>query len=391
VAYLGVLHLLERGLWPSGWPVLTHGLVLAGVGVAITLLTRALGNPGDVELLVDNIHVSGGAEDLRRLPSLVPVSLLCIAAGGALGPEAPLVQTTGTVGSGAARRAGLDAGATRIVTLAGMASGFTVLFGAPLGSAVFALEILHRRGLEYYEALMPAVLGSVAGYAVHLVASGAGLAPVWDLPEAGPLGPADLGWALACGVVGAGVAAAFVAVHRLLRAASERLPPGGRPLAGGVALGLLAAVSPYALTFGEAQLGRVTSTRLALGALGLAAAAKLLGSTVSLATGWKGGFIIPLFFVGAALGRAGHLLVPGADEAVLVAGLMVACAVGVTKTPIGSVLVVTEMAGLTLLPPVLVASVVTLALTSRLSMIESQRGRVEPATGHPPVGERSDG
>ena len=33
-----------------------------------------------------------------------------------------------------------------IVSIAGMAAGFTVLFGAPLGSAVFALEILHRRG-----------------------------------------------------------------------------------------------------------------------------------------------------------------------------------------------------------------------------------------------------
>ena len=48
-----------------------------------------------------------------------------------------------------------------MLTITGMAAGFTVLFGAPLGAALFALEILHRRGLEYYEALMPA-LGRVA-------------------------------------------------------------------------------------------------------------------------------------------------------------------------------------------------------------------------------------
>src|SRR5699024_3623176 len=103
-----------------------------------------------------------GERDLRRLPPLIPISLLCIASGGGLGPEAPLVQTTGTAGSWAAGRAALSPRDRRIVTITGMAAGFTVLFGAPLGSAVFALEILHRRGLEYYEALMPAVLGSLS-------------------------------------------------------------------------------------------------------------------------------------------------------------------------------------------------------------------------------------
>ena len=45
---------------------------------------------------------------------------------------------------------------------------------------------------------------------------------------------------------------------------------------------------------------------------------------------------------------------------------MVACNVGVTKTPLGSVLVVTEMAGLTLLPTTLIAAVVALLLTSNV-------------------------
>jgi H+/Cl- antiporter ClcA len=60
-----------------------------------------------VELLVDNIHVMGGTDDMRSLRSLVPVSLLCVGAGGALGPEAPLVQTTGSLGSWFGRRARL--------------------------------------------------------------------------------------------------------------------------------------------------------------------------------------------------------------------------------------------------------------------------------------------
>src|ERR1044072_81212 len=138
-----MLNLLERLLWPTHWDDIPHLFVLAGVGLTVGILTRLLGNPGDVELLVNNIHVLGGAEDIRDLRSLIPTSLLCISSGGAMGPEAPLVQTTGTLGSWIARRAQLVVRESRVLTIAGMAAGFSVLFGAPFGAAVFALEILH--------------------------------------------------------------------------------------------------------------------------------------------------------------------------------------------------------------------------------------------------------
>ena len=96
-------------------------------------------------------------------------------------------------GRGWGARRGLDRDGAADVTITGMAAGFTVLFGAPLGGAVFALEILHRRGLEYYEALMPAVIGSLCGYGVYVGITGVGLEPVWQLPAAGTLhagGPA---------------------------------------------------------------------------------------------------------------------------------------------------------------------------------------------------------
>ncbi len=156
-AYVGMLRALDHVLGPDGRSDPVVIAVLVVTGLAIAGLIRLLGDPGDVELLVDNIHVSGGPEDVRALRSLLPVSLLGIAAGGALGPEAPLVQTAGTVGTTIGRRSAADTHQRRILTITGMAAAFTVLFGAPLGSAIFALEILHRRGLEYYEALMPAL------------------------------------------------------------------------------------------------------------------------------------------------------------------------------------------------------------------------------------------
>jgi H+/Cl- antiporter ClcA len=54
---------------------------------------------------------------------------------------------------------------------------------------------------------------------------------------------------------------------------------------------------------------------------------------------------------------------------------MVALCVGVTKTPIGATLVVTEMAGLSLLPVTLIAAIVALLAASRVQLIETQRSR----------------
>jgi H+/Cl- antiporter ClcA len=376
LAYLTALRALQHVLGPEHSGQWVHLAIMAGVGLAIGLIKRFLDNPGEMELLVDNIHVLGGHDDLRgSLRSLVPVSLLCIAAGGAAGPEAPLVQTTGTMGTWLARRRGFSVEDTRVLTITGMAAGFTVLFGAPLGAAIFALEILHRRGLEYYEALLPAVLGSLCGYGVYVLATGLGLAPVWTFPAAQALRSVDMAWALAAGVVGALVAMIFTYLTISFRKLFEKMPMTMRSTVGGVILGLLALLSPYALKFGELQLDELLKAPAVAKFFVIAILAKMIGSSVTVSSGWRGGFIIPLFFIGAALGRLWHLAAPSTNEVMLMTGLMVAINTGVTKTPLGSTLVVTEMAGLPLLPTTIIAAVVSLLLTSEVGLIHSQRRR----------------
>lgn len=284
-AYLLVLRGLTAGLGPGARPVVAQIGVLVVVGAAIALLVRWLGPPDDVELLVGNIHVHGGADQVRGLRSLVPASLLGVAAGGALGPEAPLVTTTGTLGSVLGRRAGLGPTHVRVVAITGMAAGFTVLFGAPLGSAVFALEILHRRGMEYYEALLPAVVGSLCGYVVALGAGVVGLGPIWRFPPVIELAPVDLALAVGAGVVGAAVAVAFTYLVVALRWLVGVVPAGARPALGGLVMGLLALVSPYALTNGEVQVHQLADGRVVVGTLLVAAVVKLLAAAVALVTG----------------------------------------------------------------------------------------------------------
>lgn len=374
--YMLVLRELTDLLGPDRWSALSHLIILAAVGIAVGVIVHWMGKPDDVELLVNNIHVNGGNKHVRGLRSLIPISLLCVAAGGTLGPEAPLVTTTGTLGSILGRRARLSTTDIRVLSITGMAAGFTVLFGAPLGSAVFALEILHRKGMEYYEALMPAVVGSLCGYAIALATGALGLEPIWSFPSVTNPVPADLLLGVLAGVGGALVAVTFTYLAIALRWAVSVVPVGLRPLLGGLLLAGLAAISPYALTNGEYQMQDITTSKLMVGTLLLAAGVKLVAAAVALVCSWRGGFIIPLFFVGFALGRAAEGHLGNGHVWVLVTGLMVACNVGVTKTPLGSTLVVTEMAGFVMLPTTLTAAMVALLLTSGVGLIETQRRRL---------------
>lgn len=372
-AYVSALRLLESFIGPEGHSDLAVIGVLVGTGAVIAVLIRWLGDPGDVELLVDNIHITGGQRDVRALRSLIPVSLLGIAAGGALGPEAPLVQTAGTAGTVVGSKARRNTDQIRTLTITGMAAAFTVLFGAPLGSAIFALEILHRRGLEYYEALMPSLGGALIGFAVYLGLEGTGFGPVFELPTSTVGDATDLGWAVLAAVVGAAIAIAFTVTVRTIRRVAVRLPVMVRPAAGGLVVGLLSLWSVGALTFGEMQVSGLPG--LGVGALAAALVTKLVAAAACASTGWRGGFIIPLFFCGATAGLLLHHALPGLDATMLMAACMVAANTGVTKTPLGSTLIVTEMAGLQLLPTTTLAAVVAVVLTSDVHLIASQRAR----------------
>lgn len=399
--YVLVMNSLSQLLFPAPWaatlPTLvetpfttsitwsnwTHWLILIAAGLLTALGVKVLGDTGDTELLVDNIHVHGGApaEDIRQLRALIPISLLNIAVGSGIGPEAPLSQTNGTIGSWLSHRWHITADETRILTITGMAAGFTVLFAAPLGAGVFALELLHRRGLRYFEVLLPTLTGTFVAYILYTSLTGLGLKPVWQidtvmhLPRSLVL--ADFGWALLAGVGGAVIAAAFTYLVVFARWAYRPIPPLVKPIVTGAALGALAFSSPYALTFSELQLMQLgTMEKVAVGTLGLAVLVKVVAVVLSLAGGWKGGFIIPMFFIGYCLGRAGSEVLPGHPNGVVLAVcLMVAITVGVTKTPVGSSLVVSEMVGLRLLPPALIAGLVSFFLTSNVYLIESQQRR----------------
>lgn len=356
-------------------------MLMPAAGILIGLCYR-LGWPGETDAVVDNIHVSHGRLDTRANLPLIPVSLLSISAGGSAGPEAPMVYLTGSVGTWLQRWLKLPEQHVRTLTLTGMGVGFATLFGAPIGSALFALEIPHKRGLEYYEATIPSMIGCLVGYGVFAGLTHHGLGAAWSFPAYQFSSWRDLLVALAIGL-GCGLSSfPFIAIIRgvkkLFNAVTAPMPI--KAAVGGLLLGLVAWKLPATRFWGEEQLQRfILDARPALTFLLVVAAAKMVTIAITLAAGWRGGIIIPCFLIGACLGKAASLVVPGVDPTLAMLCGMTAINVAVMKVPLATVLVVTTMSGVNALAPVAVASFAAFVISGGVNFIEAKRER---ATAH---------
>lgn len=383
--YWIVLAWMMHELELLGGLVLLILMPLAGLIVGLTI--HWLGNPGEIGLIIDNIHLQGGRLAMRENPSMIVSSLVSISAGGSAGPEAPMVQVTGSIGTWLADRFRLRGEALRSLSIAGMASGFTALFGAPLGGAMFALEILHHQHVvRYYQAFLPAVVASCASYTIFAAITRLGIGPIWHFPHYQTASINAFGWAILFGVIGAGVGWLFIILFRGLERAFEALPCPIyiKTTLAGLGLGLLAVILPLTRYFGEHQLEIVIDGDFAPMLLLETAAAKLLAIALTVTGGWRGGIIIPLFFVGACLGKAIAAIFPEVDAVLAMICLMAALNVSVTRTPISTTLLLAKLTGFMPFTPILFASLIGFFLAPRIPFIASQLSseKVHQAESH---------
>lgn len=388
--YYFVLEAMMHGMWhslpeivkplfPSWLPTNNYVWIATTVGgFCVGFALYFLGLPGEMAQVVDKIH-SPGKIDIRKTPAMVIASLIAITSGGSAGPEAPLVQVNGSLGSWLGDKLKLTKTSVRILTFCGMSAALGAFFGAPIGAALFALEIPHRRGLQYFEAIAPAIIAAIFSFAVFRLNTGITIGGFYHFEEVPALTPQNLLEGLILGIIGAGLAVMFIVIFRLIGKLLKPLEHYPIVLAtlGGLSIGLIAFAFPQTLFFSEAQIQTVieTGATLSVGMLLAIAVAKMFAISFTLHSGFLGGFIFPLFFIGANVGYAVSLAVPQVHPTVGMVCLMAAINVAVTKTPVSTSIILSVLSGTAMLPVIAIASFVSFVLTSQISMIKTQRCR----------------
>ena len=273
-------------------------------------------------------------------------SSVCIATGGSVGREGPIVQIGSAIGSTLGQF--LNVGPRRMRTFVGCgaAAGVAATFNAPVAGALFALEIiLGDFGVSQFTTI---VVASVTATVVSR--SFFGDIPAFEIPTYSLEHPTELIAYVALGLLAGLTAIAFVRTLHFCEDGFDaaNIPASIKAGIGGLLVGGLALVAPQVLGLGyEAMTAALTGPGMAMMMLGLLFA-KLVAVSITLGSGGSGGVFAPSLFMGATLGAAlgagvGHFF-PGAAPpgayALVGMGAMVA---STTHAPLTAIVILFEL------------------------------------------------
>lgn len=274
---------------------------------------------------------------------LVPVifvsTVITHLCGGSAGREGAALQIGGGIGYQAGRLLRLGEKDLPLATLCGMSGVFAALFGTPLTATVFALEVISV-GVLYYAGLVPCLTAALTGYLVSVLM---GVPPTRFTVTVPGLEVRTMllvmVLALLCAVVSILFCRGLHGVERLLKRTLKN--PYLRVAAGAAVL-----IGLTLLTNGDYNGAgmEVISRAIAGQADPWAWVWKLLFTAITIGCGFKGGEVVPSFFVGAAFGcvAAGWLGLPAGFGAAM--GLVsVFC--GAVNCPLASIILSVELFG----------------------------------------------
>ena len=337
-------------------------------GILITYLNRTYGGKSQkgMELLFE---VGEGRE--KAIPKrLIPLTHLF---GGSAGREGVAVQLGGTVAH-ALRRDWLGPHASRIYLVTGMAAGFGGLFQTPLAAIFFAMEVLVVGRLEWRSLYPAAIAAFVASWTSHTL----GLEKFTQVISAKlSLSPQVFLQLLLLGVIFGLTGKLFAYLLGTFKQSFTRAFANPYVRIGVVGLGL--SILLYLIGAGRyTGLGTNLISQSFEGADGKSLITgadwilKLLFTVMTIAAGYKGGEVTPLFSIGASLGV---WLAPFFGLPVyLVAALGYAAVfAGATSTTIGPILIGCEVFGFQHWPAFLLVCLVATRLFPALSIYGGQK------------------
>ena len=366
-------------------------IVLTLGGLVVGLLVKLFGDHNAIfsELMLEFART--GRFDYRHAPGIVITAFVSLISGASLGPEAPLADATGGIGTWLSDRLKLNQDETRTMGYGGFSGMLGAFITSPFGGAILTLETAQggaSAGPVYFWGLFPSLLASATAAVVFVMLTGHYFETLYTFPTYTPR-LLDLLVAVPFALVGGLAGVLFMLALRWLRQLMQ--PLKGRlvlrGLIGGLAMGVIGALLPLTLFSGEAETVKLIQGAAEIGfwMLLLLAAAKLLATALLLATGWKGGYIFPILFAGVALGMSGNLLFPNIPTAVPVAAALAGALAAAMGAPLFAALFTLALVQVETAPVVAVAVLVGSFLTAAVKMRAARRAGPQV----PPAGDRS--
>jgi CIC family chloride channel protein len=339
----------------------------------------------------------GGGKIRARVPWIKSVaSIITMGTGGSAGQEGPIAQIGAGFGSLLGGLLKLPPTDRRLLMLAGAAGGVGAIFRAPLGGALFAGEVLYATTAFESAALLPCLASSIVAYSTFALFITP--RPIFILPDNMAFhGLRDLPLFILLTLVCAAVGWLYVRVFYGLRDRFFKpmpIPRHIKPAVGGLLLGLLALSYPQVMTggYGWVQWGAIGMPpelampgetpfvpQMGMKLLLILAILKIVATGLTISSGGSGGVFGPSMLIGGMLGGAcGQFLdywMPNAhiEPAAFVLVGMGGFFAGVSKTPLTSIVMVSEMTGsYSLLVPLMLACGLNMAISRRWTIYEEQ-------------------
>lgn len=360
-------------------------------GLLVGLSVKLFGDHSGIFAQVMAKFGKTGRFDYRNAPGIVITALVSLVAGGSLGPEAPLADACGSMGTVLADRLKLDEQETRAMGYSGVSGMLAAFITSPFGGAILGLESAQGGTTgkhTYFWLLFPSLLSSAGATVVFVMLSGHFFERLYRFPAYSPV-VVDLLFAVPLGLVGGFVGLLFMFSLKRLQQVFVPLQRHLvlRGLIGGVSLGLLGAFLPLILFSGEEGTIDLITNAAEIGfwmliVLGLG---KLFAAALLLASGWKGGYIFPIMFAGVALGLAINLLFPSIPTAVTVAATMAGALVAALRAPLFAALFTITLVQVETSPVIAVAVAVSALLTALITLYEAHRNARDAANKPSPV------
>lgn len=352
--FLWLLDKVTHLRWQYPW--LLYLLPLAGILIYWLYRWSGRNAAAGNNLIMEEIHHPGGGVPARMGPLVLATTIITHLFGGSAGREGTAVQIGGSMAAKWANWMKLGQADTSILLMTGIAGGFGAVFGTPLAGTVFALEVL-AIGAIRYNALLPCLIAAVGA---DIVCSAWGITHTHyhisyqqlPLNEWINIDLLLLGKVILAGVAFGGASWLFAyAMHHIKDTAARLIPiPWLIPAIGGVLIILLCwllgtrdyiGLGVYSQFPGGVSITAAFKTG---GADTWSWLLKLLFTAITLAMGFKGGEVTPLFFIGATLGNTLAWLL-GAPVDLFAALGFIAVFAGATNTPIACTLMGIELFG----------------------------------------------